>query len=254
MRLAAGVTALIAVVAVFPQAQPAPPRTPVIVELFTSEGCSSCPPADALLMKLEGEQPVAGAQVIALGQHVDYWDRLGWTDPFSSPTLTSRQSQYRRRLRLDQMFTPQVIVDGRDSIVGSDAGAVRKAIGKAARAAKAKVDLRVTIPSSVHISTQVAGLLRAGLKEPANLVLAITEDGLTSNVEEGENKGRRLSHAAVVRVISPVLEIPRGTDTTGVDVPVLLEATWNRERLNAVAFVQEQESGRILGAATAPIK
>lgn len=236
------------------QAQGTGARMPVIVELFTSEGCSSCPPADALLAKLLADQPVSGAQVIALAHHVDYWDKLGWPDPFADRVFTDRQAQYRRRLRLDQLFTPQMIVDGRDSFVGSDGSAARKAIGKAARAAKAAVELSIADPGRLHVGARIAGLQRAGHRQIADLVLAVTEDGLTSNVERGENRGRRLAHAAVVRLIAPVMEIAPGADGVDADVPVLLESTWDRERLNVVAFVQERESGRVLGAATAPLR
>src|SRR4051812_28779215 len=118
------------------KAQPASgPRTPVLVELFTSEGCSSCPPADKLLIELKEKQPVANAQVIALGQHVDYWNHDGWTDRFSSPQFTARQEQYDDRLN-DGPYTPQVVVDGTTSIVGNDVEAVGRAISKAAAQAK----------------------------------------------------------------------------------------------------------------------
>src|SRR6478752_4847234 len=113
-------------------ATPAPTRaegpTPVIVELFTSEGCSDCPPADTLLEKLIATQPIAGAEIIGLGQHVDYWDRLGWKDRFSSSALTARQQLYQTRFATDSIYTPQMVVDGRAEFVGSDASAARKAI------------------------------------------------------------------------------------------------------------------------------
>src|SRR5262252_5889298 len=102
------------------------PATPVIVELFTSEGCSDCPPADTLLEKLIATQPVAGAEIIGLGQHVDYWDQLGWKDRFSSAALTKRQQQYQTRFRTESIYTPQMVVDGRSEFVGSDAAAARK--------------------------------------------------------------------------------------------------------------------------------
>lgn len=251
VAVAASICALIEAA---PRVQDKTARIPVVVELFTSEGCSSCPPADLLLAKLVADQPVAGAEIVALGQHVDYWDKLGWTDPFSAPEFTARQAEYRRRLALDALFTPQIVVDGRESLVGSDGGAVRKAISKAIRAPKATLQLAVSIPDRVVIAARAAGLQRAGLRQHASLVIAITEEGLTSHVERGENQGRRLSHAAVVRVIGPVLDIDPRADTANADVPVVLEPTWNRDKLNVVAFVQEQESGRILCAAIAPLR
>src|SRR5437867_3002658 len=109
----------------------AAPPTPILVELFTSEGCSDCPPADALLEKLIAGQPASGVAIIGLGQHVDYWDRLGWKDRFSSAALTERQQLYQARFRTESIYTPQMVVDGRAELVGSDTTAARRAIERA---------------------------------------------------------------------------------------------------------------------------
>src|SRR5476651_645491 len=109
----------------------AAPPTPVIVELFTSEGCSDCPPADTLLDKLIATQPIAGVEIIGLGQHVDYWDRQGWKDRFSSAALTNRQRIYQTRFNTESIYTPQMVVDGRAEFVGSDAAAATRALERA---------------------------------------------------------------------------------------------------------------------------
>src|SRR5882724_10951247 len=116
------------------------PRTPVLVELFTSEGCSSCPPADLLLSRLQQSQPIAGVEVITLSEHVDYWNQLGWTDPFSSASLTERQRQYTAVLRGDGVYTPQMIVDGKIGFVGSDRQKALPAIAEAAKAPRTGID------------------------------------------------------------------------------------------------------------------
>jgi len=119
--------------------------TPVLVELFTSEGCSDCPPADAVLEKLIATQPVAGAEVIGLGQHVTYWDELGWKDRFSSATLTNRQNVYGASFALESVYTPQMIVDGRAQFVGSDGNVARKAIERASAAPHGVVASQYTV-------------------------------------------------------------------------------------------------------------
>src|SRR5271156_528780 len=133
-------------------------RTPVLVELFTSEGCSSCPPADALLAKLERDQPVDGAKIIVLEEHVDYWDNLGWHDRFSSHQYTDRQSEYCIRLGASDAYTPQMIVDGTDQFVGNDAPRARKAIEHAAQTPKIQLALTRPIVDGQKISVVVSTL------------------------------------------------------------------------------------------------
>src|SRR5262249_24150999 len=114
---------------------------PVLVELFTSEGCSSCPPADQLLTSLAEKQPVSGAQIVTLSEHVDYWNRLGWTDPYSSAALSKRQNDYAEQFGGDSVYTPEMVVDGASQFVGSDDYAARDAIENAIKSPKASVQL-----------------------------------------------------------------------------------------------------------------
>src|SRR5438270_3284394 len=118
-------------------------RVPVIVELFTSEGCSSCPPADALLRKLEETQPVPNADIIVLGEHVDYWNYIGWTDRFSSKDFSQRQEQYARVFNLDSAYTPQMVVDGRTELNGADESSAKRAIADAAKREAIQIDLQL---------------------------------------------------------------------------------------------------------------
>ncbi len=220
-------------------------RTPVIVELFTSEGCSSCPPADAVLSGLIKAQPVPGAEVIALGEHVDYWNHGGWADRFSSAKFSVRQSDYSRFFGLDNVYTPQMIVDGHAEFVGSDDIRARQAIAQAARAPKA--DVQVAKASGDLLTVRVDRLPASVKNDAAFVILAVTEDGLSSSVGGGENSGRHLVHSAVVRQLRVL-----GTTSGGVFTAtpaVSLESDWRRSPLHAVVFVQERGSRRIVGAA-----
>jgi hypothetical protein len=227
------------------------PKTPVLVELFTSEGCSSCPPADALLAQLEKSQPVAGVEIIALGEHVDYWDRLGWRDPFSSPEFTARQNQYSRMLHNDNIYTPQIIVDGRIECAGNDARRAQQEIAIAARAAKVPVQLTIrqsaapagTAPLAIHVENSPAG---------AEVLLAITETNLHSGVLKGENKGRTLHHTAVVRKLAVIGRV-KSKQSFSAEPLVEIQKSWNAQNLRAVAFLEDRSTHRILGAAEIPL-
>lgn len=185
--------------------QPAAPvRTPVVVELFTSEGCSSCPPADALLSKLAADQDVAGAEVIVLGFHVTYWDRLGWKDPFSLPLATDRQRQYSRVFGEDHVYTPQVVVDGREEMVGSDGDAIRNAVARLAKGPHTRISLEPHYDERGVSARIVVLTLPAGIKESLDLLFFVTEGQLSSQVKRGENANRLLKHDAVVRGMTKV--------------------------------------------------
>lgn len=233
---------------------------PVLVELFTSEGCSSCPPADRLLIELQKSQPVAGTRVIALGEHVDYWNRLGWADPFSSAEFSARQEDYAAIFARDGIYTPQMIVDGHREFVGNDRRKAFEAITNSAGLPKA--DIQVTRdsgtatanPDEVKLHVRVAGLGRELSRQRADLWLAITEDDLVSNVARGENSGRRLQHVAVVRQMRAIGQVePDKSQTFSSDPSVTLKPEWRRGKLNAVVFLQERNAKRILGAASLPL-
>ena len=234
------------------------PRVPVLVELFTSEGCSSCPPADALLSRLEKSQPIVGAEIIALSEHVDYWNRLGWRDPYSSAEFSERQSNYSSAFETDEVFTPQMIVDGHVQFVGSNESEARKAIADAASHPKASVTIN-PVPgnasanseaASVALSVRVEDLKHIENGDNADVLLAITESGLRSTVSRGENAGRVLNHVAVVRKLSTLGLIDSRKDESFTAQPVLsISRSWKRDNLKAVVFVQERSSRRVLAVA-----
>ncbi len=229
------------------------PRSAVLVELFTSEGCSSCPPADALLARLETSQGIAEAEIIALKLHVDYWNRLGWTDRFSSPAFSKRQSEYAEVFGREGVYTPQMIVDGKEEFVGSDESKARAAIVRAGRARKARIQLEATpefstAPGVIRLQVRITDLPGAGTGDRAEVFLAITESNLSSRVTRGENAGRRLAHTAVVRDLQMIARVePQREFTTELLVPIMSD--WKIQNMRAVAFVQEQHSRRVLGVA-----
>lgn len=227
------------------RAAAAPPATvavvPVVVELFTSEGCSSCPSADAALRELEAAQSVPGVEVIALGQHVDYWNRLGWKDPFSSAQFTNRQRWYAEGFSAGN-YTSQAVVNGRYEFVGSQKNTLAQAVAKAAQAPHATVALARAANGALRV--QVSNL-PAGT-QAARVELVLTETGLSSQVGRGENSGRLLRHAAVVRSLRTLG--PVKTDGTfAATAPLSLGAGWNTNNLRAVVLVQETGSHHVVG-------
>ncbi len=216
-------------------------ETPVVIELFTSEGCSSCPPADALLVDLSRKSPPNGAKLILLGEHVDYWNYIGWTDRFSSAQFSQRQNSYATELHLATVYTPQMVIDGHLQLVGNGAAEVYRSISKAAAEPKpAHVSLRWEAQPKLHVVVQ------APAGERPKVLLAITEDGLSTSVGAGENGGRTLHHAAVVRQLRELGVASNGQFETTVDIAV--RPDWNPANLKVVVLVQQPDSGKILGA------
>lgn len=244
MRRAPAILAL--VLALMPSSSPPPAvaaptdRRLVVLELFTSEGCSSCPPADAVLRSLEQEQPVPGALVVALEEHVDYWDEIGWPDPFSSSQLTARQRAYGRAFGLRSIYTPQLVVDGVTEVLGSDRKAVLAAVAQRAAAPALALSAKLV---AEHLEVEVASPPVA-----ARLQLAITESGHVTDVLRGENAGETLHHGAVVRSLRSVGALVAGAPFRGsVPLPPPSSPPFPRR---AVLFVEAAEGApSILGAA-----
>jgi hypothetical protein len=234
--------AAIFVVALVPKSPaPTPARKAVVVELFTSEGCSSCPPADALLIKLREQHSDDGVEIIPLGFHVDYWNRLGWRDRFSSAEYSQRQEDYATRMKLDGPYTPQMVVDGDTEFVGNNTGRAHDAIVQAAgRSPGAQLEVTRSSGDKLHVKVSSASTASA------DILLAITEDNLSSSVKSGENSGHVLRHAAVVRIFRKIGQTSAG----GFDSDVALNPgkDWKRKDLRAIVFVQEKPVGKILAA------
>jgi hypothetical protein len=237
--------ALVALLCISMQAsQPARPadRTPVLLELFTSEGCSSCPPADQLLMQLAAQQPVAGVQIVVMSEHVDYWNSLGWKDPYSAAQFTNRQNEYATALHNDNIYTPQMIVDGKTDFVGNDRAEAVDLISKSAHDAKARMTVASTavdnenLKLNIHVDPLASG---------SDVYIAITENNLSNNVTRGENQGHKLSHVAVARKLTLVGHTsPKSVFDSSPVIRLLKE--WKRDDLKVIAFAQDSKTRRIV--------
>lgn len=221
---------------------------PILVELFTSEGCSSCPPADALLEKLDRDQPVNGPQLIVLSEHVDYWDDIGWRDPYSSHELSERQSAYAAQFGQGSVYTPQMVVDGRYEFVGSDERRATQAIRDAAKAMKSAVSISFSVrdEKTITLHIEAGPLPPSGTARSANVFLAIADNSDKSQVGGGENAGRTLTHVAVLRNLNRIGAV----DTTAGfsrDMKIDLDAR-NQRNARIVVIVQEAYAGRVWGA------
>jgi len=226
------------------------PATPVLIELFTSEGCSSCPPADIFLQKLDTAQPIPGAQLIVLSEHVTYWDQDGWKDPNSSPSLTERQSSYEGALGEKTVFTPQLIVDGTQQMRLGNPQQIKELLQKAA--ATPKVPIRI---GEVTVNTANPTALRAHIETDANfdkhnadVYVAIALDHVESQVLRGENGGRHLVHVAVVQELTKVGKLQKGKPFVQ-DVQLKLKPGIDPQNVRLVALVQESGPGKVLRAA-----
>lgn len=220
-------------------------RVPVLVELFTSEGCSDCPPADALLADIDAKQFVPGAEAIVLSEHVTYWNHLGWRDPFSLDAMTERQAEYVRRFGLDSAYTPQMVVDGTSQFVGSNGRALVAAVSRAAATPK----MQLVIESAHWDHSKVLFALRGVNIERAKLIAVLAADATHSEVARGENAGRTLHHTAVVRVLKEM----NGREADG--RPLSLDAINPKQadspggEMRLVVFATDSRTGRVIAAA-----
>lgn len=228
-----------------PTTSQASQRVPVLVELFTSEGCSDCPPADSLLGQLDAEQPIAGAQAIVLSEHVTYWDHNGWRDPYSLDAMTDRQEAYVRHFGLDSSYTPQMVVDGTAQFVGNNGKALIGAVERAVRNAKQPLTIenakwdRGTAIFSIHTAATTG----------TRLFVVLAADATHQEVSAGENAGRTLHHVAVVRVMKEL----RGDSADGrplkLDGGDLSRKNGSDGPVRLVVFLVDQKTGRVLGVA-----
>ncbi len=223
----------------------------VLVELFTSQGCSTCPPADRLLSRIAEER--AGS-VVTLSYHVDFWNSAGWRDPFSTKEWTQRQVAYGRRFKAEQIYTPQAVVDGTVEVVGSRAEGLRSAIDAAASRPGGEITLALELSASrVDVAAEVR-LPEALRGERLDLMVALFETGLITSVGRGENGGRTLHNDYVVRRLERAGELKaKGPAATRHSASLRLAKDWNRSRLGVAAFLQEPKTLEIRGAAARPL-
>lgn len=225
-------------------------RRAVVLELFTSEGCSSCPQAERILAALATPGGIRDILIVPLELHVDYFNHLGWADPFSSPGFTQRQKDYAASLGTKRVYTPQLIVDGKREMNGSDKRQVALAVAHAGDETKDTLALEIAWfapdAGSLGVETRLGSAAR--LRAPTDLLLAVTEDALASRVTAGENAGRTLTHAGLVRSIDCVETIQAG-GASSIRRVIHLDPAWRKENLKLVAFLQERPPGRIRAAA-----
>jgi hypothetical protein len=238
----AGLIAASCVAMAWRRAGAAEPK-PVLVELFTSEGCSDCPPADRLLELLDTKQPVAGVHAIVLSEHVTYWNHDGWTDPFSMDEMTQRQQQYEFRLGVQDSYTPQMVVDGAAQFVGSNGAALQAALEKAAPKDALTIE-------NAHWENGAASFAVHGAAEGgAHLIAVLAADATHSEVARGENAGKKLHHVAVVRVMKDL-----GTNATDGRALKLAGGSLDHAEeasgpVRLVVFLVDHKTGHVVGAA-----
>ncbi len=229
----------------------APAQKAVLIELFTSEGCSSCPPADALLRQVNGTQTSGGLLMVGISEHVTYWNSLGWSDPYSSPAYTERQNAYSQRFHLEGVYTPQMVINGAEQIVGSDRAALLRVVQQEEEQ-RPRMSLRI-LSSSIAGNTLTVNYSASGdlPAHGADLIAVLADDSDRSNVLHGENSGHTLAHVAVARSISRVAKLQAaGEQTVQIPIPASFQASQGH---HLILFAQTPGNGRVLGTDSKPL-
>ena len=222
---------------------------PILVELFTSEGCSSCPPADTYLQQLDEHQPVPNAQLIVLSEHVDYYNQGGWMDPYSATRYTSRQDAYARVHGLVERYTPEIVVDGTYDIWTKTPQQMEASLSRAALAPKIPVQiLSASVKRGIPEMQAEIDVDGTQLRHNAEIYAAVALDHAASSVLRGENGGQHLTHVAVAEVLEPVGKVKKGAK---IQIPVVLKLDPEvaSKNLRLIIFVQESGMGKVVGAA-----
>ncbi|QQE12650.1 DUF1223 domain-containing protein [Planctomycetota bacterium] len=220
-----------------------------LLQLFTSEGCSSCPPADRLLTQIREQAKAEEEPIYPLSFHVDYWNRLGWKDPYSSSVYSDLQKQYAHVWHAPNIYTPQMIVNGFEGFVGSNAKVANEQINLALTTGpqymiSLMAEVQPKMPDKVKVNWMVSALHRAKIR-PLDLAIAITENDLASKVTSGENSGKTLMHSQVVRVYK-VIPLTEENLSSSVDLQIPKQSIVGNTRI--VAYIQDPETMGILGA------
>lgn len=228
---------------VFAQAQDI--STPILVELFTSEGCSSCPPADRLLNKLDhGRLLAGGSRVITLSEHVDYWDYLGWRDPFASAVFSARQRDYCAHFGVGGCYTPQIVIDGNVGFVGSDGRKLAEGLSQAAPVKKSTLVLKTVKKDGDFIAT-LSYLPLGKPQGKADLYVAVVSPVNQSKVTAGENSGQVLEHADVALELKKLAAF-ESSQPFKTQVTVKTKPEWQNKEIYLIGFIQMQESKKVI--------
>lgn len=216
-----------------------------VVELFTSEGCSSCPPADELVAKVEQDNP--GKPVYILAFHVDYWDNQGWKDVFSKGDFTTRQYEYASWLRTETVYTPQIVVNGKKEFVGSDESKLTNAITSGLQSS---ASAKLVLEAKQGLNKLIIQYQTNGASKSTDLQLAVVQKVARTTVKRGENAGRELSHVQIVHQIQSQAVGKTGTGTAEISLP----EGFNSKGWEIIGFLQNRNSGEILAAAKPDFK